>query len=193
MDFPLRSTHEKADEAGIKLGDAVLRAMEESEPIESTSFRVKSGQVMLPSALLPGLKEWEEMRANHLSADPEQINEWDHMEEWLPGVSTTSMRLKQLNALRKRLDSGQEPPPRRFDVYPGSKLKTVEYFKRNLNIDVSVYSIYRFLDELHSRLKEKIEKITFEHTKKILKGKIGMVFYDIPHCILRHLKRRIFV
>ena len=49
-------------------------------------------------------------------------------------------------------------------VYPGSKLKTVEYFKRHLNIDISVYSIYRFLDELHSRLKQRIEEITFEHT-----------------------------
>ncbi len=64
-------------------------------------------------------------------------------------------------------------------VYPGSKLKTVEYFKRHLNINVSVYSVYRFLDELHSRLKEKVEEITFEHTKKILKGRIGVVFYDM--------------
>lgn len=64
-------------------------------------------------------------------------------------------------------------------VYPGSKLKTVEYFKRHLNIDISVYSIYRFLDELHSRLKQEVEEITFEHTKKILKGRIGVVFYDM--------------
>lgn len=64
-------------------------------------------------------------------------------------------------------------------VYPGSKLKTVEYFKKHLNIDVSVYTIYRFLDELHSKLKEKIEKITFEHSRKILGGNIGIVFYDI--------------
>jgi len=34
-------------------------------------------------------------------------------------------------------------------VYPGSKLKTVDYFRRHLNIDVSVYSVYRFLDELN--------------------------------------------
>jgi transposase len=64
-------------------------------------------------------------------------------------------------------------------VYPGSKLKTVEYFKRHLNLDISVYSIYRFLDELHSNLKQRIEKITFEHTRKILAGKIGVVFYDM--------------
>jgi len=43
-------------------------------------------------------------------------------------------------------------------IYPGSKLKTVEYFKRHLNLEVSVYSIYRFLDELHSNLKQRIEE-----------------------------------
>jgi len=64
-------------------------------------------------------------------------------------------------------------------VYPGSKLKTVEYFKRHLNIDVSVYTVYRFLDELHLKLKQRIEEITFEHTRKILKGKVGVVFYDM--------------
>ncbi len=64
-------------------------------------------------------------------------------------------------------------------VYPGSKLKTVEYFRRHLNIDVSVYAIYRFLDELNARLKPQIEHISFEYTKKLLKGSIGVVFYDM--------------
>ena len=64
-------------------------------------------------------------------------------------------------------------------VYPVSKLKTVKYFKQHLNVDVSVYSIYRFMDELESGLKYIIEDITFEHTKKILRGKINVVFYDM--------------
>jgi len=64
-------------------------------------------------------------------------------------------------------------------VYPGSKLKTVDYFKQHLNIDISVYSVYRFLDELNSKLKPTIEQITFKHTKNLLKGKIGVVFYDM--------------
>ena len=64
-------------------------------------------------------------------------------------------------------------------TYPGSKLKTVEYFKRHLNIDVSVYSVYRFMDELHSKLKQQVEEITYRHTNKILKGNIGVVFYDM--------------
>jgi transposase len=64
-------------------------------------------------------------------------------------------------------------------VYPGSKLKTIEYFRQHLNIDVSVYTVYRFLDELNDELKPIIEQISFEHTKKLLKGKIGVVFYDM--------------
>jgi transposase len=64
-------------------------------------------------------------------------------------------------------------------VYPGSKLKTVTYFKQHLNLDVSVYSVYRFMDELESGLKQIIEDITFEHTRKVLHGKIGIVFYDM--------------
>ena len=64
-------------------------------------------------------------------------------------------------------------------VYPGSKYKTVEYFRQHLNIEVSVYPVYRFLDELNSKLKPNIEQISFEYTKKLLKGKIGIVFYDM--------------
>lgn len=64
-------------------------------------------------------------------------------------------------------------------VYPGSKLKTIDYFKRHLNIDISVYTIYRFLDELNTKLKPKIEQLTFEHTRKLLKGKVSVAFYDM--------------
>lgn len=64
-------------------------------------------------------------------------------------------------------------------VYPGSKLKTVEYFKQHLNLDVSVYSVYRFLDELNLDLKPRIEQLTFDHTKKLLNNKISVVFYDM--------------
>lgn len=64
-------------------------------------------------------------------------------------------------------------------VYPGSKLKTVKYFQQHLNLDVSVYSLYRFMDELESGLKQTIEDIAFNHTRKVLQGKIGVVFYDM--------------
>jgi transposase len=64
-------------------------------------------------------------------------------------------------------------------VYPGSKLKTVEYFKKHLNIDISVYAIYRFMDTLQSGLKRQIEETTYEYTKKVLRGRINVVFYDM--------------
>lgn len=64
-------------------------------------------------------------------------------------------------------------------VHPGSKLKTVDFFRQHLNIDVSVYSIYRFLDELNTNLKPTIEQISFEYSKSLLGGKIGVVFYDM--------------
>lgn len=64
-------------------------------------------------------------------------------------------------------------------VYPGSKLKTIDYLQRYKNIFVSSDKIYRFLDELQSKYKKKVEKISFEHTKKILKGNITVVFYDM--------------
>jgi transposase len=64
-------------------------------------------------------------------------------------------------------------------VYPGSKLKTVDYFRQHLNIDVSVYAIYRFLDVLNINLKPIIEQVSFEYRKSLLDGKIGVVFYDL--------------
>lgn len=64
-------------------------------------------------------------------------------------------------------------------VYPGSKLRMVDYFKKHLNLDVSVYTVYRFMDELSSGLKNKLEDIAFCHTKSLLGGQMGVVFYDM--------------
>ena len=44
-------------------------------------------------------------------------------------------------------------------VYPGSKLKTVDYFRRHLNMYTSVYSIYRFLYDLNTELKPNVEHL----------------------------------
>jgi hypothetical protein len=41
-------------------------------------------------------------------------------------------------------------------VYPGSKLKTIEYLQRYQNLEISIDSIYRFLDTLQSKLKEQV-------------------------------------
>lgn len=64
-------------------------------------------------------------------------------------------------------------------VYPSSKLKTVDYLYRYQNIQTGVETLYRYMDKLHSQHKEKVEHITFEHTKKVLKGRLAIVFYDM--------------
>jgi transposase len=64
-------------------------------------------------------------------------------------------------------------------IYPGSKLKTIEYLRRYQNIDIDVDKIYRFLDTLQNKLKQQVENISFKRTKELLNGKIEIVFYDM--------------
>nr|WP_202927959.1 IS1634 family transposase [Cyclobacterium roseum] len=64
-------------------------------------------------------------------------------------------------------------------VYPGSKLKTVDYLRRYKSLDISVYAVYRYMDKLQNHYKDQVEQLTFKHFKKVLGGKIGMVFYDM--------------
>lgn len=64
-------------------------------------------------------------------------------------------------------------------VYPGSKLKTIDYLARYKNKDISVYSIYRYMDKIHKEFKDKVEEVTFGHFKRVLGGQIGIVFYDM--------------
>lgn len=64
-------------------------------------------------------------------------------------------------------------------VYPKSKLKTTEYLYRYEQKSYSEDIIYRFMDKLHSRYKEDVQKISFKHTLKVLDGSIHAVFYDV--------------
>lgn len=64
-------------------------------------------------------------------------------------------------------------------THPGSKLQLSEYLRENSNRDISVDQIYYFLDKLNTRYKRQVEDISFDYTKKLLKGKIGVVFYDM--------------
>ncbi len=64
-------------------------------------------------------------------------------------------------------------------THPGSKLQLSNYLSATGTQEISVYSIYRFMDKLNSKLKEKIEDVSFNYTKKILGGKIGVIFYDV--------------
>jgi len=79
---------------------------------------------------------------------------------------------------------------------PGSKLKTIDYLERYQGISYPKDRIYRFLDTLCKKadksakkqtageqtvpeIKEMVEQITFEHTKRVLHGNITVVFYDM--------------
>ncbi len=64
-------------------------------------------------------------------------------------------------------------------VFPSSKLKTTELIEKYYNKEINVYKIYRQLDKIHENEKEKIEQISYQHTLKILGGKISIVFYDV--------------
>jgi transposase len=62
---------------------------------------------------------------------------------------------------------------------PLSKMGTVDYLKSYYDEDVNLSKIYRYLDKLYNTQQENIQKISVAHTKKILGGKIGLVFYDV--------------
>ncbi|HUS37804.1 MAG TPA: hypothetical protein VMX74_00045 [Pirellulales bacterium] len=94
--FPLRSTQADADTAGQKLGDAVLKAMRESEPIKATTIKLRTQRIQLPTRPFP---------------DPDVVKELQEQNKDHPA------RLKQLNKISDLQQSGGTPPPRRFDVY----------------------------------------------------------------------------
>ena len=94
--YPLRSTHEKADSQGRKLGEAALEAIKQSTPIQSQTLSVKYAKSVLPSHPLPSEELWQEMAAD--SKDDES-------------------RMQQLAKIRDLMDRGAQPPSRRFDSY----------------------------------------------------------------------------
>ena len=63
--------------------------------------------------------------------------------------------------------------------YPVSKLRTVDYLKKYHSLAVDEDSVYRYLDKLYNTQKEAVQQISYEHTLKIIGGKINIVFYDV--------------
>jgi transposase len=62
---------------------------------------------------------------------------------------------------------------------PSSKAGTVDYLQSYFEEDVELHKIYRYLDRLYNTQQERIQQISVEHTRKVLGGKIGLVFYDV--------------
>ena len=63
--------------------------------------------------------------------------------------------------------------------YPASKAATVEYLKNHFDDDVSLSKIYRDLDRLSDSQHQIVQDISVEHTRQILGGHIGVLFYDV--------------
>lgn len=63
--------------------------------------------------------------------------------------------------------------------YPRSKLKTTEYLYRYKQISWTEDQVYRYLDKLYNTQKEKVQKLSYEHTLKLLNNKLCVIFYDV--------------
>lgn len=61
---------------------------------------------------------------------------------------------------------------------PKSKVATVDYLKRCFHEDVKLHKVYRYMDTLYNTQREKIQNISVAHTRGLLGGRIGIVFYD---------------
>lgn len=64
-------------------------------------------------------------------------------------------------------------------AFPKSKLKTTEYLYRYKQIDWSEDQVYRYLDKLHRTQKERVQQISYGHTREVLNNDISVVFYDV--------------
>lgn len=62
---------------------------------------------------------------------------------------------------------------------PGSKAATADYLKSYFHEDVSLDQIYRYMDKLYNTQRETVQQISVEHTRKVLGGSIGLMFYDV--------------
>ncbi len=64
---------------------------------------------------------------------------------------------------------------------PASKRSTLEYLKDYFDEDYTLNKVCYYLDKLGSKQKNTVRRISVEHTRKILGGKIGLMFYDCTY------------
>ncbi len=62
---------------------------------------------------------------------------------------------------------------------PMSKMATVEYLKSHFDEDVDLNKIYRYLDKLYNTQRDLVQRISVDHTFKVLGGRVEMLFYDV--------------
>lgn len=64
-------------------------------------------------------------------------------------------------------------------LYPGSKLRTIEYLSRHYQEHYTPSTVYRYLDKLNKKFKDQIQQISYQHTLKLFNGVLSAVFYDV--------------
>ena len=94
--FPLRTTHQDAKAAGLKLGEASLLAMGNSQSITGNSIRFNTIPTVLPTMPLPS----ESLVESQLVSQKKYLD-----------------RIKQLEKIQAYRATGKAPPPRRFDAH----------------------------------------------------------------------------
>lgn len=58
-------------------------------------------------------------------------------------------------------------------------MKTTDYLFKYYSLSIDVEAIYRYMDKLYDSQKEKVQQISYQHTREILADDIRMVFYDV--------------
>ncbi len=125
----------------------------------------------------------------HLWLFPNQTKEELILENFLDHLSNAQIHTVGpeliFGALFDRIgfDAIKDPLFRHLTIarlaFPLSKLKTVDYLRRYRGIEISEDAIYRFMDKLSGRYKDKASAIAYEHTKLRLGGCVAFVFYDM--------------
>jgi transposase len=62
---------------------------------------------------------------------------------------------------------------------PLSKSATSAYLKDHFDEDLHYQKIYRYMDKLYNTKQEEIQRISVDHTRRMLGGEIGLMFYDV--------------
>jgi hypothetical protein len=143
------------------------------------------------SALVRQGKEW--IKAHHLESQPEPDlfgkeriaceEELHETEQVLSHIANILVNGDELILNRIGFNQIEDVVFRKLVQsrlsYPASKAATVEYLKNYYDEDLDLSRIYRYLDKLCGRYKDRVQEISVRHTMEILGGSIGVMFYDV--------------
>jgi len=112
--YPLRTTHENADAAGAKLGEAALEAMRSAEPIVADTLAFGQKRVDLPCQRLPSMAVWQET-LDHLELDWKRGTESGRPVDWIT-EEVHELMLARLDEIKGQIERDEQPADRRLDV-----------------------------------------------------------------------------